>query len=464
MSSVARAAVGTAPLRCAIYIRVSTAMQKMEGWSLEAQRASLTTFAKARGWKVVCVYADEGKSARKRLKHRKEIFRLLEDVKAGQIDIILFKELDRWFRNVSDFYRVQDVLDACNVKWVSERQPTLDMTTKEGRLQVNVLLSVGQNEADSTSDRIKYTNKYMRSQKRWTSGAANLPRGYTLDDDQHVIIDPDQEPYVRALITYFKRTGAVRKALIATNDEFGVNVHYNNTMNLLTNPMLYGSYKEVEDFIEKPYMTREEFEEMQKLIKRNARNTGNNFFIFAGMVRCADCGRSMSGNGLKYKGKKIGYYRCNYANTEEFCSNRLRMPEIKLEQDLMVFVKEAVATRIATVKSVQQARAKKPRKSNRAAIEKQLDKLEDLYISSDRMTKERYEEKRAAILAKLVEDTPEQELPDLVSLEKIQALFDSGIEAIYADFTPEERRTFWRGILNTVTVRGRELVSVDFLE
>lgn len=121
-----------AVLRCAIYIRVSTAMQKMEGWSLDAQRAGLTAFAEARGWKVVGVYADEGKSARKRLKNRKEIHRLLEDVKTGDIDIILFKELDRWFRNVSDFYKVQDVLDAYGVTWVSERQPTLDMTTKEG--------------------------------------------------------------------------------------------------------------------------------------------------------------------------------------------------------------------------------------------------------------------------------------------------------------------------------------------
>ena len=55
------------PLRAAIYIRVSTAMQRMEGWSLDAQRASLTAFAAARGWKVVGVYADEGKSARKSL-------------------------------------------------------------------------------------------------------------------------------------------------------------------------------------------------------------------------------------------------------------------------------------------------------------------------------------------------------------------------------------------------------------
>ena len=121
---------------CAIYIRVSTAEQRVEGWSLEAQRASLMALAKSKGWKVVGVYADEGKTARKRLKDRKAIHRLMDDVKAGKVDIILFKELDRWFRSISDFYKIQDVLDQSKVEWFSQQQPTLEMRTKEGRLQV----------------------------------------------------------------------------------------------------------------------------------------------------------------------------------------------------------------------------------------------------------------------------------------------------------------------------------------
>ncbi|MGN1025504.1 MAG: recombinase family protein [Faecousia sp.] len=453
-----------APKRCAIYIRVSTAMQRMEGWSLDAQRASLTAYAKSRGWKVVAVYADEGKTARKRLKDRKEIFRLLEDVKAGEIDVILFKELDRWFRNVSDFYKVQDVLDAAGVTWVSERQPTLDMTTKEGRLNVNVLLSVGQNEADSTSDRIKYTNKYMRQQHRWTSGAGNLPRGYTLDDDQHVIIDPEQEPFVRSLLDRFKKSGSVRAALLETNAEFGVSMHYNNAMSLLRNPLLCGDYMEVQGFVGEPYLTREEFDHIQSLIKRNARRNEENFYIFAGMVRCGACGRIMAGNTQILRGKRYSYYRCNAASIMATCPSSRRINEARMEQELLDFVRDALAARIVTVKAVQQARARKPRRSNREAIERQLDKLEDLYITSDRMTKEKYEEKRQAILAKLVDDEPEAPLPELADLEKIQALFDSGIDALYQGFTPEERREFWRGILNSVTVKDGQIVAVDFSE
>lgn len=450
--------------RCAIYIRVSTAMQRMEGWSLDAQRASLTAFAQARGWKVIGVYADEGKTARKRLKGRKEIFRLLEDVKAGQVDIILFKELDRWFRSVSDFYKVQDVLDEYGVTWVSERQPTLGMHTKEDRLQVNLLLSVGQNETDSTSDRIKYTNKFLREQKRWTSGPSTLPRGYTVDDDHHVVIDQEKAPFTRALIDRFRNTGSIRGALLETNAEFGTTMHYNNALNLLQNPMLCGTYKGITDFVSKPFMTKEEFEEMQSLIRRNARHNEKRLYIFSSMIHCAECGISLAGNATIKGGRLYKYYRDYNALIMHTCPNTIQIREPKLEAELLEFVKEAITARILTVKAVKQNRARKPRKSNRAAIERQLDKLEDLYISSDRMTREKYEEKRQAILAKLIEDEPEPELPEIADLEKIQAIFNSGIEAIYEGFTPEERRIFWRGILNSIIVRDGKIIAVDFIE
>lgn len=452
--------------RCAIYIRVSTAEQRIEGWSLDAQRASLAALAEANGWKVVGVYADEGKSARKRLKERKEIHRLLEDVKAGKVDVILFKELDRWFRSVSDFYKVQDVLDQYGVEWHSQQQPGLEMRTKEGRLQVNVLLSVGQNETDATSDRIKYTNKFLRQQKRWTSGKSTLPRGYTLDDNQHVIICPKEGEFTRALIDRFRRYGSVRKALVETNAETEKPLGYGNAIKLLRNPMLYGEYKEVPDFVEKPFMTKKDWEQMQGLIRSNASYTPNRVYIFAGMLRCADCGTVLHGTVTNGKIKPYLYYRCRRAHLEGSCSNKGSVQEISLQRDLMQYVQDAVAAQIVKVKAVEQNRKpKKARKNNRASIEQQLDRLDDVYITSGRMTKEKYEARKAAILAKLVEDDePEEKLPELADLKKIQALFDGGVVDLYQDFTPEERREFWRGILTEVKLRGREIIDVNFTE
>ena len=455
-------------LRCAIYIRVSTAEQRIEGWSLDAQRAALTALAKAKGWKVVGIYADEGKSARKRLKDRKAIHQLMDDVKAGEVDVILFKELDRWFRSISDFYKIQDILDQYGVEWHSQQQPGLEMRTKEGRLQVNVLLSVGQNETDATSDRIKYTNKFLRQQKRWTAGARTLPRCYTLDENQRVILDesPGRAPYVRDLIANFFQYGSIQRAMKEANEAHPPGMLYNNAADLLRNPMLYGAYQEVPDFVEKPLMTKEEWERMQGLMTRNARDTERQLYVFAGLVKCGCCDLKMAGTNTTKDGKKYKYYRCRRAKVQGTCSNKGSYNEEKLESDLMEYVKTTVAEQIVQVKAVKQKRKpKKSRKNNREAIEKQLDKLEDLYISDDRMTKERYEAKKAAILAKLVvEEEPEEKLPELADLEKIQALFDSGIEELYKDFSPEERREFWRGILSEINVKGYQIVDANFIE
>ena len=455
--------------RCAIYIRVSTAEQRVEGWSLEAQEAGLRAEAKKKGWKVVGVYADEGKTARKRLKDRKAIHRMMDDVKAGLIDVILFKELDRWFRSISDFYKIQDILDACGVEWFSQQQPTLEMRTKEGRLQVNVLLSVGQNETDAGSDRIKYTNKYLRQQKRWTSGAQNLPRCYTLDGEQHVILDerPGRADFVEALVARMFRYGSVRKALMETNAEFPeATLGYTNALNLLKNPMLYGEYMEVKDFVEKPFMKKKDWLRLQGQIRTNASDPQKQFYILAGMLRCPDCGNVLHGTYTNGKYKKYQYYRCRKGTLDGTCSNRYQLPEIKAQQMLMEYVKETVAEQIVKVKNVKPTtKKKKAKKSNQASIDRQLKRLDDVYIRSERMTLEEYEAKKAEILATLIpEDEPEEKLPELADLEKIQALFDSGIEELYKDFTPEERREFWRGVLVEAAIGKDGVTAANFVE
>ncbi len=457
-------------LRCAIYIRVSTAEQRIEGWSLPAQESGLRKLAEAKGWKVVGVYADEGKTARKRLKERKEIHRLMADVKAGLVDIIVFKELDRWFRSISDFYKIQDVLDAHGVEWYSQQQPTLEMRTKEGRLQVNVLLSVGQNETDAGSDRIKYTRLYLIQQKRWPAGAWQLPKCYTKDEDHHVIIDREQEPYVRMLVEEVHKTSSVQTAMIRCNEAFPESaMFYNNVQRLLRNPMLYGEYKGVVDFVTEPFMTKAEWDALQAKIKRNARVQDKTFYTFSGLLKCPECGSNMTATTSRktYKNRCTiyKYYLCPYAKVQHRCDNKMVVQEQDLEQQLLKYVKTSVADTIAKVEQIEHERKQEPKKkNNRAAIEKQLEKLEDVYIDSPTMTKEKYEKRKAAILAKLVEDEPEEKLPELADLEKVKSLFAGDIEEVYKTLSLEERREFWRGILTEIHVKDKKVIGVEFMK
>ena len=95
-------------LRAALYERVSTDEQAMHGYSIEAQIDNLTEYCKKNEYKIVDHYTDEGISGAKPPLRRPALKRLLEDVNAGKIDIILFTKLDRWFRSVQEYFKVQD--------------------------------------------------------------------------------------------------------------------------------------------------------------------------------------------------------------------------------------------------------------------------------------------------------------------------------------------------------------------
>lgn len=458
-------------LRCAIYIRVSTAEQRIEGWSLQAQEAGLRQLAEAKGWKVVGLYADEGKTARKRLKDRKAIHRLMDDVKAGLVDIIVFKELDRWFRSISDFYKIQDILDAYGVEWYSQQQPTLEMRTKEGRLQVNVLLSVGQNETDAGSDRIKYTKKFLTSQKRWHAGARTLPKCYTTDEDHRVVIDPEHEPYCRMLIDELQKTSSFQMAMLRANEVFPDSaMFYNNIVRMVRNTLLYGEYEGIPDFVEKPLMTKKEWEILQAKTTRSARYNPRQFYIFSGLIKCSECGCSMNGTASYKDSTKRGrlvykYHSCPYAKIQGRCSNKLTIREDQIEEQLMKYIRESVAETIAKVEKIEHEQKKKPKKKNdRAAIEKQLEKLEEVYIDSLTMTKEKYEQKKAAILSKLEPEEPEEQLPELADLEKVKALFEGDIEETYESLDMEERREFWKNILTEIHVFDKKVVGAEFIK
>lgn len=133
------------------------------------------------------------------MKKRKAIHALVEDVKRDKIDVIIFWRLDRWFRNLSDFYKVQDVLDDHGVRWISVSEPGINMETRDGRLQLNVVLSIGQNEVDTTSERIKFVNEASIRQKKLIFGDANMPFGYktgVVDGKKCMVKDSETEHMV----------------------------------------------------------------------------------------------------------------------------------------------------------------------------------------------------------------------------------------------------------------------------
>ena len=171
-------------IRCALYDRVSTDMQVKDGLSLDAQRDALTGYAISHGYEIVGCYTDEGITARKNMHSRRELSRLLKDVEAGRIDLILVTKLDRWFRNIKDYHNTQAILEAhnCNWKTIFEQY---DTSTSNGRFAINIMLSVNENECDRDSERIREVFDYKRRNNEILSGA-HASFGYKAENKKFV--------------------------------------------------------------------------------------------------------------------------------------------------------------------------------------------------------------------------------------------------------------------------------------
>jgi DNA invertase Pin-like site-specific DNA recombinase len=134
-------------MRCAIYTRVSTDEQANQEYSsLERQREVCQHYVdihREDGWHVVAIYEDAGYSGKDL--DRPGLQELLDDVRAGKLDIIITYKIDRISRSLRDFYDFWEVLQQHNVKFVSATQ-NFDTSDSTGMLMLNILLSFAQFE------------------------------------------------------------------------------------------------------------------------------------------------------------------------------------------------------------------------------------------------------------------------------------------------------------------------------
>jgi hypothetical protein len=109
---------------------------------------------------------------------------MLNDVEQDKIDIILFIKIDRWFRSVKDYYKIQEILEAHGVDWKTTME-SYDTSTASGRLYVNIRLSIAQDESDRTGERIKFINDNKVSKGKVISGS--VPLGLRIKNKGYVM-------------------------------------------------------------------------------------------------------------------------------------------------------------------------------------------------------------------------------------------------------------------------------------
>jgi site-specific DNA recombinase len=199
-------------VRCAIYTRVSTEHGlDQEFNSLDAQYEAASAYIKSQahaGWtQIRARYDDGGYSGGST--DRPDLQRLLDNIRARKIDVIVVYKVDRLTRSLADFAKLVELFDAHGVSFVSVTQQ-FNTTTSMGRLTLNVLLSFAQFEREVTSERIRDKIAASKRKGLWVGG--NLPLGYEINDGKIAIVEEEAE-LVRSIFRRYLELGSVNELL-----------------------------------------------------------------------------------------------------------------------------------------------------------------------------------------------------------------------------------------------------------
>lgn len=444
----------TGLVRAALYIRVSGEEQKIKGLSLEAQQERLEAYAKERGWLIAGIYIDAAKTARKNMHKRAEFQRMIEAVKHDEIDVLLFCRLDRWFRSVADYYKVMEILEAHNCNWATSDEE-YNTSTANGRLYINVKLSIAQNEADIDGERIDVVFDSKIAHGTVVSG--NYPFGYRVSAEKRLEINREQADIVQDAFSHYENTISQRGTIRYIRERYGVNWCDATFRRMLHEKLYTGVYDRGGRYNGNfcpPIITPEQFEHVQELTKRNARSSpSGKVYIFTSIVKCAECGHSLVG----YLSYSYYYYRCNQHFQRGRCSHNRSVREDFIENWLFVnLARELERCRLDwEVNAAKKKRAMSG--TDKAAIKHKLQKLKELYVN-DLINIEEYK-KDYQIYTAALNQLPEPENKTPPDFSAVEAILNNNFKEIYDTLTREEKRTLWRSAIKEIRIDSENNVT-----
>lgn len=450
-------------LRVAIYIRVSTDKQVKDGDSMRDQLATGQKYIDSHeNMILVDTYIDDGISGQK-LK-RDDFQRLIDDVRAGRIDLIIFTRLDRWFRNLRHYLNTQDILDKHGVSWTAIEQPYFDTSTPHGRAFVNNSMIWAELEAQNDSDRILGVFDDKVDNGEVLSGST--PLGYTIVN-KHLVPDDDASTAV-AIFQYYRKTGNLSMTLRYMESEFGLVRSAASLKNMLTNTKYIGEFRDNKNYCP-AIIDRDLFFDVQRLLKINIKSGKKHDYIFSGLVVCDDCDHIMSGCQQRARGRvradgtriiyKYSVYRCRQGVNLHRCPNQKLVFETTLEKMLLERIRPELENYIAEYEVANLPALRTDAK--RRSVEGKMQKLKDLYLN-DLITMDEFKLDREKLLMQLEKINAEDSRP-VKDLSYLKNFLKMDFESVYDSLSIPERRELWRSIVKEIRVDHDKNIHIIFL-
>ena len=440
--------------RVCIYMRVSSDKQANEGDSIPAQRDALRKYIDDHDDMIfVGEYLDDGISGTQ--EDRDELNRMLSDVKAGKIDLILVTKLDRLYRSIRHYLNLQDTLDRHGVHWLAIWESMYDTSTPQGRLIINQMMSIAQYEAEHTGQRIRQVQAYKVTQGEVISGST--PPGLTIVG-KHLV--PDQNaPIVRQMFEHYSLHGNMDLTM-RTFDHFGIFPQTKGAYKaILKNSKYIGVFRGNEHFCD-PIIDKALFDDVQRKLSMNVKVSQKETYVFSGLIRCAECGRVLaSGTRRRKNGRDIHQhrYRCpGYFRSIKQCTNQKVIDESVLERHLLETIRPTVQKMVfrAEIEPAAVDHSVRIR-----SLEKRLSKLKELFIN-DLISLDEYKADREVIQSE-IDGLKSQSKP--IDYTALKELLSQPFETLYSTLSQEEKRYFWRSIIREIRFGADRHTDIIFL-
>lgn len=429
----------------ALYVRVSSEEQKRKGLSVDNQIDSLIEFCKANDY-TYTIYNDAGISGNITYKKRPAMMQLIQDCNNNIVDIILFTRLDRFFRSVKDYYFVMELVN--NIPWNAIWQ-NYDISTAQGKMLLNMSLGLAQMESDIDSERIRSVLDYKKAKGEYVG---RVPFGY-IRVNGFLEKDPETAHVVEGIFQMFLES-KTRREIHDHFAEEGFNISAKIMQNVLTNKIYCGIAQEGTC---EPYITVEQFEEIQRIRKIRTRTAKKHrVYLFAGLLRCDLCNRSMVGT-ITYNQFKNTYksYRCHGNYTTYTHTKQLSISEIKLEKYMIDHLDDMLSQTMLNVETKGEADKLKDYDKAKKRIENRLERIKFLFEEGD-ISVEEYRKKKKGL---------QNELNALHKPEKINTInLPQNWKDVYYDLSEDGRKAFWHSIIHSIIIgQSHDIVKVNFL-
>lgn len=343
-------------MRCAIYTRKSSEEGLEQSFnSLDAQREACEAFILSQrheGWRAMPTHYDDGGYSGGSM-DRPALTRLLDDIAANKIKVLVVYKVDRLTRSLADFAKMVEAFDARGVSFVSVTQQ-FNTTTSIGRLTLNVLLSFAQFEREVTGERIR--DKIAASKKKgmWMGGM--VPLGYDLKE-RKLVQNPTEAAVVSQIFSLYLELGCVRKLAQRLDREAirskvwitrtgtrlgGVAYSRGALYDLLRNRLYLGEIRhrdqwylgEHEGIVQRSLWDRVQARLNSNLRKRRSRVRENASSLLTGLVE-DELGNRFTPSFTVRRGRRYRYYISQLAIKCSDAKGPTRVPAQELESLIM---------------------------------------------------------------------------------------------------------------------------------